>query len=110
MATWKNFEELKVWQKARKLCQRIYDLTNRTPFQPISDLETNIVLLRGQFWIILPKVLSVVVQKSLSNLSDMQKVRQEKFVHKHTEPLMLNTLMKKNLMKYLPKLLKYRKC
>jgi four helix bundle protein len=32
MATWKNFEELKVWQKARKLCQRIYDLTNRTPF------------------------------------------------------------------------------
>ncbi len=32
MATWKNFEELKVWQKVRKLCQRIYEVTNRTPF------------------------------------------------------------------------------
>jgi four helix bundle protein len=32
MATWKNFEELKVWQKARKLSQRVYELTNRPPF------------------------------------------------------------------------------
>jgi four helix bundle protein len=32
MATWRNFEELKVWQKVRKLCQKIYDVTNRAPF------------------------------------------------------------------------------
>jgi four helix bundle protein len=32
MATWKNFEELKVWQKSRKLSQRVYELTNRSPF------------------------------------------------------------------------------
>jgi four helix bundle protein len=32
MATWKNFEELKVWQKARVLCQKIYAVTNRPPF------------------------------------------------------------------------------
>jgi hypothetical protein len=32
MATWKNFEELKAWQKARKLSQRVYELTNRPPF------------------------------------------------------------------------------
>jgi four helix bundle protein len=32
MATIKNFEDLKVWQKARILCQQIFKITQKEPF------------------------------------------------------------------------------
>jgi len=32
MATINNFEELKVWQKARMLCQEIYEIIEKEKF------------------------------------------------------------------------------
>lgn len=42
MATINNFEGLKVWQKARSLCQEIFELTNRDGLQKDYKLKDQI--------------------------------------------------------------------
>jgi four helix bundle protein len=68
MATWKNFEELKVWQKARKLSQRIYELTNRPPFSTDYRFKDQYRAASGSIMDILRKGLREVEQKNLFNL------------------------------------------
>lgn len=42
MATIKNFEDLKVWQKARILCQQVFDLIQKEPFSKDYKLRDQI--------------------------------------------------------------------
>ncbi|HEX5838770.1 MAG TPA: four helix bundle protein [Anaerolineales bacterium] len=96
MATVKNFEDLKVWQKARDLAGCVYALTRKEKFSRDFGLRDQIQKAAGSVMHNIAEGFEAVMTLSLSAFSEWLASRQVKFNRNFILHLIQGTLHRKS--------------
>lgn len=100
MATISKFEDLDIWKLARKICQKVFDYTNKDNFSRDFSLKDQIRRSSGSIMDIFQKALKGRAERNSYNIYLFQKALQENVVHNFIVPLIEIISQKKNLKNY----------